>query len=87
MKKKVLKTICKLSVFVFAVTLNFNTVTFADENYDYSNPIYSEGINDTFVYDTTDSVITTRTDVPRTLPNVTGLYIKLKLKVQDSIIR
>ena len=74
MKKKFIKTICKLSVFVFAVTLSFNKVIFADENYDYSNPIYSEGINDTFVYDTTDSVITTKTDIPRSLPQVTGLY-------------
>ena len=74
MKKKLVKIICRLSVFVFAVTLSFNKVTFADENYDYSNPIYSEGINDTFVYDTTDSVITTKTDIPRSLPQVTGLY-------------
>ena len=33
MKKKFIKTICKLSVFVFAVTLSFNKVIFADENY------------------------------------------------------
>ena len=74
MKKKILKIICKLSVFVFVATLNFNTITFADKNYDYSNPIYSEGINDTFVYDTTDSVITTKTGIQRNLPTVTGLY-------------
>ena len=36
MKKILVKIICRLSVFVFAVTLSFNKVTFADENYDYS---------------------------------------------------
>ncbi len=72
MRKRILKRICIL--LMFFITLNFSNVTFADGDYDYSNPIYSEGINDTVVYDTTDSVITTRTGVPRNLPEVTGLY-------------
>ena len=49
MNKKVLKIISRLSAFITAATFSFNTVSFADGNYDYSNPIYSEGINDTFV--------------------------------------
>lgn len=72
MRKKIFKKICILSI--FSIVLNFSNITYADVDYDYSNPIYSEGINDIFVYDTTDSVITTRTGIKRNLPRVTGLY-------------
>ncbi len=76
MKKRIFKIISRSSALLVAITLTFNTVSFANGNYDYSNPIYSEGINDTFVYDTNDSVITTKTGIPRKLPQVTGLYDK-----------
>ena len=77
MIKRNLKLMCKLSAITFGVSLSLTSLASADVNsrsYDYSNPIYSEGINDTFVYDNTDSVITTKTGVQRTLPQVTGLY-------------
>ena len=41
-------------------------------NYFKYNYYYNK--NDTFVYDTTDSVITTKTGIQRNLPTVTGLY-------------
>ena len=40
MKKKIFKFISRSSALLVAITLNFNTVSFADGNYDYSNPIY-----------------------------------------------
>ena len=76
MKKKILKFISIIVIIIVGITFNLDAsiITYADENYDYSNPIYSEGIDDTFVFDSTDSVIITKTDVPRNLPQVTGLY-------------
>ena len=77
MIKRNLKLMCKLSAITFGVSLSLTSLASASVNsrsYDYSNPIYSEGINDTFVYDNTDSVITTKTGIQRTLPQVTGRY-------------
>ncbi len=42
--------------------------------YDYTNPIYQSGINDTFIYDTNDSIITTKTGIERNIPQVSGRY-------------
>ncbi len=76
MKKILLKFISGLVVFAVSITQIFSSYmyVFANGNYDYTNPIYSNGIDDTFVYDSTDSVVITKKNVARKLPNVTGLY-------------
>lgn len=56
------ENIAKLILFVM-ITIqmqNISTTVFANDNYDYSNPIYSNGIDDTFVYDSTDSIVITK---------------------------
>ena len=61
MRRRNLKIMCKLSAITFGVSLSFTSLASANVNswsYDYRNPIYSEGINDSFVYDSTDSIIT-----------------------------
>lgn len=91
MNNKKLKVTSKLIVCAISVAqiFSFNTLGFANEDYDYSNPIYSEGVNDTFVYDSNDSVVITKNNVQRNLPKVTGRYdiskypIPLKNKVPD----
>lgn len=65
--------IISLSSIAYAST---NIYNLSDINYDYSNPIYSNGVEDTYIYDSTDSVITTKTGVQRNLPEVTGRYDK-----------
>lgn len=76
MNKKLLKITSILIVCTLSITqiLSVDTFAFAKKDYDYSNPIYGNGIDDTFVYDSTDSVVTTKTDIPRNIPKVTGLY-------------
>ena len=76
MKKYLLKFISVITVLAITITQIFNSdmYVFANGSYDYTNPIYSNGIEDTFVYDSTDSVVITKKDVPRKLPNVTGRY-------------
>ena len=76
MKKILLKFISGLVVSVVSITQIFSSdmYIFANGNYDYTNPIYSNGIDDTFVYDSTDSVVITKKNVARKLPNVTGRY-------------
>lgn len=91
MKNKKLKIKSILIALLITIThvFSFSTNIFANEDYDYSNPIYSEGIDDTFVYDSNDSIVTTKKDIKRTLPEVTGLYdiekypIPLKNNVSD----
>ena len=53
MRRRNLKIMCKL-----LASANVNS-----RSYDYRNPIYSEGINDSFVYDSTDSIITIKTGI------------------------
>ena len=85
------KNIAKLVFFVMlAIQMqDMSILAFANDNYDYSNPIYSNGIDDTFVYDSTDSVLITKKNIPRNLPKVTGLYdiskypIPMKNRVSD----
>ena len=70
------ENIAKLILFVM-ITIqmqNISTTVFANDNYDYSNPIYSNGIDDTFVYDSTDSIVITKKNIKRKLPKVTGMY-------------
>ena len=66
MRRRNLKIMCKLLAITFGVSLSFTSLASANVNsrsYDYSNPIYSEGINDSFVYDSTDSIITIKTGI------------------------
>ena len=42
--------------------------------YEYTNPVYENGINDTFIYDTNDSIVTVKKGIKRNLPQVTGKY-------------
>ena len=72
MNKKTQKIISKISALLIGVMpiLSLDTTVLASNKYDYSNPIYSEGIDDEYVYDTNDSVVITKTDVPRNLPKV-----------------
>ena len=91
MNRKISKISSKIiaSAIIVSQVFTFNTLVFADEDYDYSNPIYSEGTDDTFMYDSNDSVITTKTGIKRNIPKVTGLYdiskypIPLKNRVPD----
>ena len=48
--------------------------SFDNNDYDYSNPIYTNGIDDTFIYDSTDSIVITKKNIKRKLPKVTGMY-------------
>ena len=66
MRRRNLKIMCKLSAITFGVSLSFTSLASANVNswsYDYRNPIYSEGINDSFVYDSTESIITIKTGI------------------------
>ena len=66
MRRRNLKIMSKLSAITFGVSLSFTSLASANVNsrsYDYRNPIYSEGINDSFVYDSTDSIITIKTGI------------------------
>lgn len=49
--------------------------------YDYINPIYQNGIDDTFMYDSNDSIITTKTGVQRQIPTVSGKYDRTKYPI------
>lgn len=66
--------ICSLffTSIVKAKQLTINEIT--DTNYDYSNSIYDNGLEDTNLLETTDSVITTKTGLTRTKTEVFGKY-------------
>ncbi len=78
MNRKKLKALAILTVFVLdSVPIPYSyAATLETREYDYSNSIYQNGTDDTFVYDSNDSVITTKTGVKRTIPKVTGRYAR-----------
>lgn len=74
MNKNIIKLISKLTAGIMIITMfaNFNISVFAVE--DSSDLTRIETVNEAYVYDSTDSIIITRSNVPRTLPEVTGRY-------------
>lgn len=75
LKKLIVLTLIVLQVGSSTVT------TFAGKNYNYNQSINSLEREDVYVYDSNDSIITTKTGIPRELPKVTGLYDRSKYPI------
>lgn len=75
LRKKLIKgtAIVLASVAVLNAGIPVN-VGYANAAYDYSNAIYSEGTEDTYVYEGNDKVMTTATGVKRIIPETSGKY-------------
>lgn len=50
---------------------------------DNKKPINSNDINDTYVYDSIDNIVTTKTGIKRTIPKVTGRYDRSKYPIPN----
>ena len=72
-----LVTITCLSVIcvpVFSTYVNASTFIVQNVEYTYENDIYKNGFEDTYLFETTDSVVTTKTGLSRTIPETFGRY-------------
>lgn len=79
MHKLQMKHFTKKTVILLSSILTINLtlpaqLAYAGTSYDYSNSIYSEGTEDTYLYEANDKVVTTKTGVKRILPETIGAY-------------
>lgn len=52
-------------------------------SYNYDNPIYNNGFEDTYLYDTTDSVITKKTNLSRNKPQIFGKFSRQEYPIPN----